>query len=280
MSRKTSAMTTEAASDYQALERMPVRTLLRNINKEDNKVPAAVAKAIPQMEKLVNVIVEKMKAGGRLFYIGSGTSGRLGVVDASEIPPTYGLPHGRVIGLISGGDRAIRKAVENAEDDPAQAWKDLGKHTISKKDVLIGIAASGRTPYVIGGIRDAVKHGVVTGCITCNKKSELAAACDFPVEVVVGPEFVTGSTRMKAGTAQKLVLNMISTSVMIRLGHVRGNKMVDMKLTNSKLVSRGARFVAEELGVGVEQARNLLLKHGSVRKAVAAGSRKASTRKS
>lgn len=271
MSRKISAMTTESASDYQALERMSVRSLLKNINKEDHKVPAAVAKAIPQMEKLVNVIVERMKSGGRLFYIGSGTSGRLGVVDASEIPPTYGLPHGRVIGLISGGDRAIRKAVENAEDDPAQAWKDLQKHKISNKDVLIGIAASGRTPYVIGGIRDAVKHGVVTGCITCNKKSQLAEACDFPVEVVVGPEFVTGSTRMKAGTAQKLALNMISTSAMIRLGHVRGNKMVDMKLTNSKLVSRGARFVAEELSIGLEEAQRLLLKHGSVRKAVAAG---------
>jgi len=272
--KKKSLTTTESASKHQNLERMSVRALLKNINAEDRTVPVAVGKAIPAIARLVDVVVEKMSAGGRLFYIGSGTSGRLGVVDASEIPPTFGLPHGRVIGLISGGDKAIRKAVENAEDDPKQAWLDLKKHRITADDVLIGIAASGRTPYVIGGIRDARAHGIVTGCITCNKGSELADACAFPIEVVVGPEFVTGSTRMKAGTAQKLVLNMLSTATMIRLGHVRGNKMVDMKLTNVKLVARGARFVSEELGIGLNEARGLLLLHGSVRKAIDASKTK------
>lgn len=268
MKKSVRQPTTEAESKYSALERMSVRRLLVNINREDQTVPKAVAKAIPSIERLVEAIVDKMKSGGRLFYIGSGTSGRLGVVDASEIPPTYGLPHGRVVGLISGGDKAIRKAVEHAEDDPKQAWIDLSKFEISPSDVLIGIAASGRTPYVIGGVTDARKHGIVTGCITCNKGSQLAAACDLPVEVIVGPEFVTGSTRMKAGTAQKLVLNMISTAVMIRLGHVRGNRMVDMKLTNNKLIDRGARMVAAELGVDLMAARDLVLQYGSVRKAV------------
>lgn len=271
MKKPTAVSTTESESRYRGLERMSVGELLANINREDHLVPAAVQRIIPAIERLVNVIVDKMTIGGRLFYIGSGTSGRLGVVDASEIPPTFGLPHGRVIGLISGGDKAIRKAVEHAEDDAKRAWKDLGKHRISKKDVLIGIAASGRTPYVIGGVRDARTHGIVTGCITCNQGSALAAACEFPIEVVVGPEFLTGSTRMKAGTAQKLVLNMISTAVMIRLGHVRGNKMVDMKLTNDKLVDRGARMVATELGLPLAQARRLLLRHGSARKAIEAG---------
>lgn len=269
--KKKVLATTESESRHKDLERMSVRTLLKNINQEDRQVPVAVGKVMPAIARLIDVVVDRMSSGGRLFYIGSGTSGRLGVVDASEIPPTFGLPHGRVIGLISGGDKAIRKAVENAEDDPKQAWRDLKKHRINAKDVLIGIAASGRTPYVIGGIRDARGKGIATGCITCNKGSELAAACEFPIEVVVGPEFITGSTRMKAGTAQKLVLNMLSTATMIRLGHVRGNKMVDMKLTNIKLVARGARFVSEELGIGLEEARKLLLMHGSVRKAVDAG---------
>ncbi len=271
---KRPVSSTEAESGYRSLEKMSVRELLTGINQEDQKVPGAVEKAIPQIAKLVNVITEKMKAGGRLFYIGSGTSGRLGIVDASEIPPTYGLPFGRVIGIISGGDRAIRKAVEHAEDDPRQAWKDLTKHRITKADVLIGIAASGRTPYVIGGLQDAAKHGVVTGCVTCNKGTELARLADFPVEVVPGPEFVTGSTRMKAGTAQKLALNMISTAVMIRLGHVKGNKMVDMRLTNNKLIQRGVRFITEETGLDATSAEKLLLRHGSVRKAIAAWQKK------
>jgi N-acetylmuramic acid 6-phosphate etherase len=271
--------TTEAASRYKNLEKLNVRTLLRNINKEDATVPLAVRKVIPQMERLVNVIVQRMSNGGRLFYIGAGTSGRLGVVDASEIPPTYGMPAGKVIGLIAGGDTAIRKAVEHAEDDPAQAWKDLKSYNIGSKDVLIGIAASGRTPYVIGGLKDARKHGITTGCITCNKGSELAKQADLPLEIVVGPEFVTGSTRMKAGTAQKLALNMISTATMIRLGRVKGNKMVDMQLTNNKLIDRGARMIMEELGVTPDEAAELLLKHGSVRKAVRAGIPKVRTRR-
>lgn len=247
---------------------MSVHDLLVNMNKEDQSVPAAVEKAIPMIEKLVEVITAKMQNGGRLFYIGAGTSGRLGILDASEIPPTYGVAHGKVIGLIAGGDTAIRKAVENAEDDEHQAWKDLLQHNISANDVLIGIAASGRTPYVIGGLKQARANGVVTGSITCNPGSVVAASADYPIEVVVGPEFVTGSTRMKAGTAQKLVLNMISTSTMIKLGRVKGNKMVDMQLTNKKLVSRGARIIMEELPVTEEEAERLLNEYGSVRKAV------------
>jgi len=236
-------MTTESSSLYNHLEAMSVRQLLLNINREDAKVSLAIKKKIPQLEALVKVIVRKMKNGGRLFYIGAGTSGRLGVVDASEIPPTYGMPHGKVIGIIAGGDKAIRKAVEYAEDDAQQAWKDLKVFKINKKDVLIGIAASGRTPYVIGGVKDARKNKVTTGCITCNEGSELASNVDYPIEIVVGPEFVTGSTRMKAGTAQKLCLNMISTSVMVQLGRVKGNKMVDMMLTNNKLIDRGVRMI-------------------------------------
>ncbi|WP_333818912.1 N-acetylmuramic acid 6-phosphate etherase [Ohtaekwangia sp.] len=262
--------TTESSSHYDHLESMSVNELLININNEDKTVPFAIEKVIPSIEALVNVIVEKMQGGGRLFYIGAGTSGRLGVVDASEIPPTYGVPHGKVIGLIAGGDMAIRKAVENAEDDAAQAWKDLEEHLINQQDVLIGIAASGRTPYVIGGLKDARANGVVTGCIVCNHGSAVAAAADYPVEVVVGPEFVTGSTRMKAGTAQKLVLNMITTATMIKLGHVKGNKMVDMQLTNKKLVDRGTRMIMEELQVSADQAAQLLKTHGSVRNAVEA----------
>lgn len=238
------------------------------INHEDSTVPSAVEKAIPNIERLVKAIVDKMKGGGRLFYIGAGTSGRLGILDASEIPPTYGVSHGKVIGLIAGGDKAIRSAVENAEDDEQQAWKDLTSYSINQNDVLIGIAASGRTPYVIGGMKEARKHDVVTGCITCNEASELAAAVDHPIEVVVGPEFVTGSTRMKAGTAQKLVLNMISTAVMIQLGRVKGNKMVDMQLTNHKLVKRGARMIMEELKISAQEAEALLNEYGSVRKAI------------
>ncbi len=260
--------TTESSSYYDNLEKMSVHDLLVNINKEDKTVPVAIEKVIPAIEALVNVIVEKMANGGRLFYIGAGTSGRLGVVDASEIPPTYGMPQGKVIGIMAGGDKAIRKAVEHAEDDAKQAWLDLTEYSISKDDVLIGIAASGRTPYVIGGLKDARTNGVVTGCITCNDNTELAKHADYPVEVVVGAEFVTGSTRMKAGTAQKLVLNMISTTTMIKLGRVKGNKMVDMQLTNDKLIDRGTRMIMEELGVNQQEAANLLREFGSVRKAV------------
>jgi N-acetylmuramic acid 6-phosphate etherase len=248
---------------------MSVLDLLVNINNEDKTVPDAIEKIIPAIESLVNVVVEKMSNGGKLFYIGAGTSGRLGIVDASEIPPTYGVPHGKVIGIIAGGDQAIRKAVEHAEDDPKQAWRDLNDYGISIQDVLVGIAASGRTPYVIGGLRDAQANGIVTGCITCNNNTELAKYADYPIEVVVGPEFVTGSTRMKAGTAQKLVLNMISTTSMIKLGRVKGNKMVDMQLTNDKLIDRGTRMIMEELGVGQEEASNLLREFGSVRNAIA-----------
>ncbi|AVR44818.1 N-acetylmuramic acid 6-phosphate etherase [Christiangramia fulva] len=257
---------TEKASNYDHLEKMSTFELLSNINKEDQTVAQNVQKAIPAIEKLVDKIVPKIKKGGRLFYIGAGTSGRLGVLDASECPPTFGVSPGIVIGLIAGGDTALRNAVENAEDDTSQAWTDLLDYDVSEKDVLIGIAASGTTPYVIGGIKDARKRGIITGCITCSSGSPLAEASEFPIEVVTGPEFVTGSTRMKAGTAQKLVLNMISTSVMIKLGRVKGNKMVDMQLSNNKLVGRGVRMIMEELDVDEEEASKLLLEHKSVRK--------------
>lgn len=260
--------TTESTSRYDNLEHMAVRELLTNINAEDKTVPNAIEKVIDKIVPLVTTVVEKMNLGGRLFYIGAGTSGRLGIVDASEIPPTFGMPHGKVIGIIAGGDTAIRKAVEYAEDDLTQAWKDLEEYSINQQDVLIGIAASGRTPYVMGGLRDARNHGITTGCIVCNTNSDVAAYADFPIEVVVGPEFVTGSTRMKAGTAQKLVLNMISTSVMIKLGHVRGNKMVDMQLSNNKLVDRGVKMIMQELNIPYADAENLLQQYGSVRKAV------------
>lgn len=259
---------TESSSNYQNLEKMPVSVLLSNINKEDYTVPQAIEKAIPQIEKLVTAIVERMKKGGRLFYIGAGTSGRLGVVDASECPPTFGVDHGKVVGIIAGGDSAIRKAVEFAEDDASQAWKDLQAYNINDTDTVIGIAASGRTPYVIGGLETCNNHHILTGCITCNPDSLLAQTAQLPIEVVVGPEFVTGSTRMKAGTAQKLSLNMISTAVMIQLGHVKGNKMVDMQLSNEKLVDRGTKMVMEELSIEYEAANELLLKYGSVRNAV------------
>ena len=261
---------TEKSSNYTDLEKMPLSELLGNINLEDKTVPYAVEKAIPQIEPLVTEIVNRMKEGGRLFYIGAGTSGRLGIVDASECPPTYGVPHDWVIALIAGGDMAIRKAVEFAEDDEAQAWKELSDYGITKKDTVIGIAASGRTPYVIGGIKEARKHGILTGCITCNSGTALAAEAEFPIEVITGPEFVTGSTRMKAGTAQKLVLNMISTSVMISLGRVKGNKMVDMQLSNHKLVNRGRLMLVEELGISEEEAVRLLATHKSVRDAIRA----------
>lgn len=260
--------TTEQDSNYNDLEKMPIGDLLRGINNEDKTVPLAVEKAIPQIEKLASITAERMKNGGRLFYIGAGTSGRLGIVDASECPPTYGVPFDWVIGIIAGGDTAIRKAVEFAEDDAEQAWKDLQEYEINEKDVLIGIAASGTTPYVIGGLRQANAAGLATGCIVCNEGSPVAAEAQYPVEVVVGPEFVTGSTRMKSGTAQKLVLNMISTTVMIQLGRVKGNKMFDMQLTNVKLVGRAVQMVMQATGTNEENAQALLEKYGSVRKAV------------
>lgn len=260
--------TTEQDSHYNDLEKMSVGDLLRGINNEDKTVPFAVEKAIPQIEKLATITAERMQNGGRLFYIGAGTSGRLGIVDASECPPTYGVPFDWVIGIIAGGDTAIRRAVEYAEDDEEQAWKDLQEYEINEKDVLIGIAASGTTPYVIGGLRQANAHGLATGCIVCNNGSPVAAEAQYPVEVVVGPEFVTGSTRMKSGTAQKLVLNMISTTVMIRLGRVKGNKMFDMQLTNHKLVGRAVQMVMEATGTDEEKAQQLLERFGSVRKAV------------
>lgn len=259
---------TESSSSYEGLENMSVATLLHHINAEDKTVPLAVEKALPQVERLLAVVVPKMKTGGRLFYIGAGTSGRLGIVDASECPPTYGVPQGMVVGIIAGGDTAIRKAVEFAEDDKEQAWKDLEHYQINSQDTLIGIAASGRTPYVIGGLERARAEGVTTGCIVCNPESAVAAACEFPIEVIVGPEFVTGSTRMKSGTAQKLVLNMISTIVMIQLGRVKGNKMVDMQLSNLKLVDRGVRMIMDELQVEENTAKTLLEKYGSVRAAI------------
>ncbi len=260
--------TTEADSKYNALEKMTVRELLTNINKEDKTVPLAIEKVIPKIEKLVNVIVKQMKLGGRLFYMGAGTSGRLGIVDASECPPTYGVPQGMVIGLIAGGDKAIRKAVEFAEDDTQQGWEDLQQYKINSKDVVIGIAASGSTPYVIGALEACNKNGITTACIVSNTGSNVAKVSKHKIEVVVGPEFVTGSTRMKSGTAQKLTLNMISTSVMIKLGKVKGNKMVDMKLSNNKLVDRGTNMVVAELNIPYKKAKELLLKYGSVRKAV------------
>lgn len=259
---------TESPSLYRHLEKMSTHELLSNINAEDAKVSVAVAQAIPQIEKLVDAIADKMLAGGRLFYMGAGTSGRLGIVDASECPPTYGVPQGLVIGLIAGGDGAIRKAVEFAEDDTEQGWKDLQEYDISNKDVVIGIAASGRTPYVIGAMQRCRTEGIITGCIVCNNDSGVSAQADFPVEVIVGPEFVTGSTRMKSGTAQKLVLNMISTSVMIKIGRVEDNRMVNMQLSNEKLIERGTKMIMESTGFDFEKSKELLLKHGSVKQAL------------
>lgn len=260
--------TTEKESNYQDLDKMSISEILSNINQEDHTVAQSVQRALPQIEALTAATTAAMKNGGRLFYIGAGTSGRLGILDASECPPTFGVPHDWVIGIIAGGDDAIRKAVEFAEDDEEQAWKDLQEFGINEKDVLVGIAASGGTPYVYGGLRAANEAGLVTGCVVCNAGSKVVAASKFPVEVITGPEFVTGSTRMKAGTAQKMVLNMLTTAVMIQLGRVKGNKMVDMQLTNVKLVSRGVRFIMQETGVDAELAADLLEKHGSVRKAI------------
>jgi N-acetylmuramic acid 6-phosphate etherase len=260
--------TTESDSHYNNLEKMSILELLNNMNKEDKTVPLAIEKAIPQINALVEAIVPKMKNGGRLFYLGAGTSGRLGIVDASECPPTYGIDHGIVIGLIAGGDEAIRKAVEFAEDDLIQGWEDLLEHNINENDVVIGIAASGTTPYVLGALTNCNQRNIITGCITCNAGSPIALAAKYPIELVVGPEFVTGSTRMKAGTAQKLSLNMISTSVMIKLGKVKGNKMVDMQLSNKKLIERGAGIISKNLSIEMDEARELLIKYGSVRKAV------------
>jgi N-acetylmuramic acid 6-phosphate etherase len=261
-------ITTEKDSYHDNLEQMTVSDILQHINKLDHTVPEAVAKALPQIEALAIATAAKMKAGGRLFYIGAGTSGRLGVVDASECPPTFGVPFDMVVGLIAGGDGAIRRAVEFAEDDAEQAWKDLAEYRINDKDILVGIAASGTTPYVIGGLKTANRHNITTGCIVCNSGSPVAAEAKYPVEVVTGPEFLTGSTRMKAGTAQKLVLNMLSTCVMIQIGRVKGNKMVDMQLTNNKLVNRGTRMVMNQTGLDENTAAGLLKEHGSVRKAV------------
>lgn len=260
--------TTEQSSKYEHLEKMSVQELLTNINNEDKTVPLAIEKALPQIEAVVSKIVQQMKNGGRLFYIGAGTSGRLGIVDASECPPTFGVPFDLVIGIIAGGDTAIRKAVEFAEDDKNQAWKDLSEWNINENDFVIGIAASGTTPYVIGGLEKCNENNIPTGGISCNAGSPLSLTANFPIEVVVGPEFVTGSSRMKAGTAQKLVLNMISTATMIQLGKVKGNKMVDMQLSNIKLIDRGVRMIMGEIPVSYEEAKKLLETHGSVRKAV------------
>jgi N-acetylmuramic acid 6-phosphate etherase len=267
--------TTEADSHYQHLEQMSITELLGTMNREDKTVPMSVEKAIPQIEALVEQVVAQLQKGGRLFYMGAGTSGRLGIVDASECPPTYGIEHGIVVGIIAGGDTAIRKAVEFAEDDSEQGWKDLQEHNVTNNDVVIGIAASGSTPYVIGALKKCNENSIITGCISCNANSELAATAKFPIEVVVGPEFVTGSTRMKSGTAQKLVLNMISTSAMIKLGRVKGNKMVDMQLSNNKLVDRGTNMLMRQADIkDYETAKALLLKHGSVRKATEAWQKK------
>ena len=264
----TFTKTTEQSSKYEHLEKMSVQDLLSNINQEDKTVPLAVEKALPKIEILVTQIVAKMKLGGRLFYIGAGTSGRLGIVDASECPPTFGVPFDLVNGIIAGGDKAIRRAVENAEDNTTQAWKDLQELNVNENDVVIGIAASGTTPYVISGLEKCNQNNIITGSISCNAGSPLSQTAKFPIEVIVGPEFVTGSSRMKAGTAQKLVLNMISTATMIQLGKVKGNKMVDMQLSNDKLVDRGVKMIMGEIAVSYQEASELLKKNGSVRKAV------------
>ncbi len=260
--------TTEQDSNYNHLEKMSVSDLLLNINNEDKTVPLTVEKSLPQIKKLTEQIIAKLKQGGRLFYIGAGTSGRLGILDASECPPTFGVPHELVVGLIAGGDIAIRKAVEFAEDSKNQGWLDLQNNQISDKDVVVGIAASGTTPYVIAALEKCNENNIITGCITCNKNSPLALVSKFPIEVVVGPEFVTGSSRMKAGTAQKLVLNMLSTATMIQLGKIKGNKMVDMQLSNKKLVERGQKMLVKELNIDQEEAASLLEKFGNVRNAI------------
>lgn len=259
---------TEEASLYDNLEEKPVRELLEDMNQEDQKVALAVQKVIPQVEKLVLQIVPRMKKGGRIFYMGAGTSGRLGVLDASEVPPTFGMPPTWVIGLIAGGDKALRSPVENAEDDVARGWQELVEYQVNENDTIIGIAASGTTPYVIGALKAAREHGILTACITSNPDTPMAAEADISIEVIVGPEFITGSSRMKSGTAQKMVLNMISTSIMIQLGRIKGNKMVHMQLSNQKLVDRGARMIVDELGIDYEKAKALLLLHGSVKRVI------------
>lgn len=262
---------TETPSNHNNLELMDTQTILQKMNEEDKKVALAVEKTIPQVTKLVDALAERFAKGGRLFYIGAGTSGRLGILDASEIPPTFGMPHERVVGLIAGGDTAIRKAVENAEDATQQAWVDLMMHDINDTDVVVGIAASGSTPYVIGGLEDAKKNGILTAAITNNPGAPIAKIADIPIEINVGPEFLTGSTRMKSGTSQKLVLNMISTALMIKIGRVKGNKMVNMQLSNDKLVDRGTRYIMEGLDIDYTEAAALLKKHGSVKLAIDAG---------
>ena len=268
---------TEQPSLYDDLDKKSVKEILEDINTEDHKVADSVQKAIPQIEKLVTLIIPRVKKGGRIFYMGAGTSGRLGVLDASEIPPTFGMPPTVVIGLIAGGDTALRNPVENAEDDMSRGWEELLQHHINSEDTVIGIAASGTTPYVIGAMRTAREHGILTGCITSNPNSPMAAEADIPIEVIVGPEYVTGSSRMKSGTAQKMILNMISTTIMIELGRVQGNKMVNMQLSNQKLIDRGTRMIIEELHLDYEKAKALLLLHGSVKSAIEAYRRHDST---
>ena len=260
---------TESDSHYDSLEHMSIKELLQNINNEDEKVALIVKKEIPKISKLIEAVFNKLNSGGRLFYLGAGTSGRLGILDASECPPTFGVSHDLVIGLIAGGDTAIRKAVEFAEDNENLGWEDLKKYNISSQDIVIGIAASGTTPYVVGALKRCQQNKITTGCITCNLDTPLSTFSDYSVEVVVGPEFVTGSTRMKSGTAQKLVLNMITTSTMIKLGKVLGNKMVDMQLSNTKLVERGIKMIMRKTNLNSDEAKKLLIKHGSVRKAIA-----------
>jgi len=266
--RQQKELITETSSNYNELEAMEIFDLLTNINREDHLIPSAVERVIPAIARLVEQLVKRFRKGGRLFYIGAGTSGRLGVLDASEIPPTFGMDNNKVIGLIAGGDTALRTAVEYAEDDLDQAWKDLETFNIGRQDTLVGIAASGTTKYVLGGILSANKHGLLTAGITNNPDSPLAQAAEIPIEINVGPEFVTGSTRMKSGTSQKMVLNMITTSLMIRLGRIKGNKMVDMQLNNNKLVNRGVRYIIDELHITADEAEALLTKFGSVRKAI------------
>ena len=257
---------TEQPSHYDNLEQMSVGELLQHINQEDALVARAVQKVIPQIQAFVEAVEPKMKQGGRLFYVGAGTSGRLGVLDASELPPTFGIAEDRVIGIIAGGDRALRHAVENAEDFPERGWQDLLAFSPTKTDTVLGIAASGTTPYVVGALREARENGLLTGCITSNPNTPLASACEYPIETIVGPEFVTGSSRMKSGTAQKMVLNMISTSLMILMGRVKGNRMVKMQLTNAKLVDRGTRMIQESLGLSYAESQKRLLEAGSVDK--------------
>ena len=259
---------TEQPSLHSDLDKKSVSQLLSEMNEEDLKVPLAVSKALPQIEELVEKIVVRMKQGGRIFYLGAGTSGRLGVLDASEIPPTFGMPPQLVVGLIAGGDVALRNPVENAEDNLKRGWEELLERNINKNDTVIGIAASGTTPYVIGALRNARANGILTASISCNPNSPIAQEAEIKIEAIVGPEFVTGSTRLKSGTAQKLILNMITTTTMIKMGRVKGNKMVNMQLSNAKLVDRGTRMIMEEIGLEYEQAKNILLIHGSVKKAV------------